>query len=72
MNKYNISHLKLLRLIKKNKIKNNTKIYCNDLVVPLIFANGTLNYLNCYDELEPISFREFIENIGYAKFMIEK
>lgn len=72
MNKYNISHMKLLKLIKKGKIKPETKIYCSDLVSPLLFANETLNILNCYDELEPITFKAFIENIKYAKFRIGK
>lgn len=72
MNKYDISHVKLLKLIKKGKIKENTKIYASDFVAPLIFKNGTLNILNCYDELKPLTFKEFIENISYAKFCIEE
>lgn len=70
--RYNVSHVKLLKLIKKGKIKENTKIYCSVLVCPLLFANGTLNILNCYDELEPLSFKGFIENIKYARFRIER
>lgn len=71
-NKYNISHIKLLKLIKKGKIKENVIIECSDFIAPLIFKNGTLNFLNCYDELEPLTFKGFIENIKYAKFKIRK
>ena len=35
--KYNISHIQLLRMIKKGKIKENTIIECSDFVEPLIF-----------------------------------
>lgn len=66
--KYNISHIQLLRMIKKGKII----IECSDFVEPLIFLRGTLNFLNCYDELEPLTFKGFIENIKYARFRIRK
>ena len=70
--KYNISHIKLLKMIKKGKIKENTIIECSDFVEPLIFLRGTLNFLNCYDELEPLTFKGYIENIKYEKFRIRR
>jgi hypothetical protein len=72
MKKYNIKHEKLIKMIRKNKIKNGTKIYCSDFVSPLYFENDNLFFLNCYDERQFLSFKGFIENIRYAKFKIEK
>lgn len=67
-----ISHMKLLKLIKKGKLKEGTKIYASDFVEPLFYENGTLYFYNCYDERKPLTFRDFIENIKYAYFTIEK
>ena len=61
-NKYNISHIKLLKMIKKGKLKEGTKIYASDFVAPLFYENGTLYFYNCYDEREPLTFKDFIEN----------
>ena len=69
-NNYNIAHIKLLKMIKKGKIKEGTKIYVSDSVTPLFYENGTLYFYNCYDEREPLTFKDFIENIKYAKFKI--
>ena len=67
MLKYNISHIKLLKLIKKGKIKENTRIFMSDCPEAFIWKKGTL-----YFREEPASFKMFIENIKYAKFKIEK
>ena len=67
-----ISHIKLLKLIKKGKLKEGTKIHASDFVEPLFYENGTLYFYNCYDEREPLTFKDFIENIKYAYFTIEK
>lgn len=69
-NKYNISHIKLLKMIKKGKLKEGAKIYASDFFAPLFYENGTLYFYNCYDEREPLTFKDFIENIKYAKFKI--
>ena len=69
-NKYNISHIKLLKMIKKGKLKEGTKIYASDFVAPLFYENGTLYFYNCYDERRPLTFKDFIENIKYAKFKL--
>nr|DAF92751.1 MAG TPA: hypothetical protein [Siphoviridae sp. ctGQT3] len=69
-NKYNISHIKLLKIIKKGKLKEGTKIYVSDFVASLFYENGTLYFYNCYDEIEPLTFKDFVENIKYAKFKI--
>ena len=69
-NKYNISHIKLLKMIKKGKLKEGTKIYARDFVAPLFYENGTLYFYNCYDERRPLTFKDFIENIKYAKFKL--
>ena len=66
-NKYNISHIKLLKLIKKGKIKENTRIFMSDCPEAFIWKKGTLYFCG-----EPASFKMFIENIKYAKFKIEK
>lgn len=66
-----ISHMKLLKLIKKGKLKEGTKIYASDFAEPLFYENGTLYFYNCYDEREPLTFKGFIENIKYAYFTIE-
>lgn len=70
-NKYNISHIKLLKMIKKGKLKEGTKIYASDFVAPLFYKNGTLYFYDCCDERKQLTFRGFIENIKYAKFKIE-
>ncbi len=67
MLKYNISHIKLLKLIKKGKIKENTRIFMSDCPEAFIWKKGTLYFCG-----EPASFKMFIENIKYAKFKIEK
>ena len=67
MLKYNISHIKLLKLIKKGKIKENTRIFMSDCPEAFIWKKGTLYFCE-----EPASFKMFIENIKYAKFKIEK
>ena len=67
MLKYNISHIKLLKLIKKGKIKENTRIFMSDCSEAFIWKKGTLYFCG-----EPASFKMFIENIKYAKFKIEK
>ena len=67
MLKYNISHIKLLKLIKKGKIKENTRIFMSDCPEAFIWKKGTLYFCR-----EPASFKMFIENIKYAKFKIEK
>ena len=67
MLKYNISHIKLLKLIKKGKIKENTRIFMSDCPDAFIWKKGTLYFCG-----EPASFKMFIENIKYAKFKIEK
>ena len=67
MLKYNISHIKLLKLIKKGKIKENTRIFMSDCPEAFIWEKGTLYFCG-----EPASFKMFIENIKYAKFKIEK
>lgn len=64
-NKYNISHIKLLKLIKKGKLKENTRIYSSDCVEAFIWKKGTL-YFHGY----PANFKMFIENINYAKFRL--
>ena len=69
-NKYNISHIKLLKMIKKGKLKEGAKIYASDFVAPLFYENGTLYFYNCYDERKSLTFKDFIENIKYAKFKI--
>lgn len=69
-NKYNISHIKLLKMIKKGKLKEGTTIYASDFVAPLFYKNGTLYFYNCYGERKPLTFKGFIENIKYAKFKI--
>lgn len=69
-NKYNISHIKLIKMIKKGKLKEGTKIYTSDFGAPLFYENGTLYFYNRYDEREPLTFKGFIENIKYAKFKI--
>ena len=40
-----ISHIKLLKLIKKGKLKEGTKIYASDFVEPLFYENGTLYFI---------------------------
>ena len=67
MLKYNISHIKLLKLIKKGKIKENTRIFMSDCPEAFIWKKGTLYFCG-----EPASFKMFIENIKYAKYKIEK
>ena len=67
MLKYNISHIKLLKLIKKGKIKENTRIFMSDCPEAFIWKKGTLYFCG-----KPASFKMFIENIKYAKFKIEK
>ena len=67
MLKYNISHIKLLKLIKKGKIKENTRIFMSHCPEAFIWKKGTLYFCG-----EPASFKMFIENIKYAKFKIEK
>lgn len=67
MLKYNISHIKLLKLIKKGKIKENTRIFMSDCPEAFIWKKGTLYFCG-----EPASFKMFIENIKYAKLKIEK
>ena len=67
MLKYNISHIKLLKLIKKGKIKENTRIFMSDCPEAFVYKKGTLYFCG-----EPASFKMFIENIKYAKFKIEK
>ena len=67
MLKYNISHIKLLKLIKKGKIEENTRIFMSDCPEAFIWKKGTLYFCG-----EPASFKMFIENIKYAKFKIEK
>ena len=67
MLKYNISHIKLLKLIKKGKIKENNRIFMSDCPEAFIWKKGTLYFCG-----EPASFKMFIENIKYAKFKIEK
>ena len=67
MLKYNISHINLLKLIKKGKIKENTRIFMSDCPEAFIWKKGTLYFCG-----EPASFKMFIENIKYAKFKIEK
>ena len=62
---YKVSHIKLLKLIKKGKIKENTRIYMSDCPAPFIWKKGTL-----YFNGEPATFKMFIENIKYAKFKI--
>ena len=66
-NKYNISHIKLLKLIKKGKIKENTRIFASDCMEAFIWKNGTLYFYG-----KPADFKMFIENINYGKFKIEK
>mgnify|MGYP006868005608 FL=1 len=63
--KYNISHVKLLKMIKKGKLKENTRIYASDCPEAFIWKNDTL-----YFHGEPANFKMFIENIKYAKFKI--
>lgn len=63
--KYNISHIKLLKMIKKGKLKENTIIYASDCPKAFIWKNGTLYFHN-----EPANFKMFVENIKYAKFKI--
>ena len=65
--KYNISHIKLLKLIKKGKIKENTKIYVSDCMEAFVWKNGTLYFYG-----KPADFKMFIENIEYGKFRLEK
>lgn len=65
MKKYNVSHIKLLKLIKKNKLKENTRIYMSDCVEAFVWKNETL-----YFHGKPANFKMFIENINYAKFKI--
>lgn len=67
-----ISHIKLLKLIKKRKLKEGTKIYVSDFSAPLFYENGTLYFYNWCHERTPLTFRGFIENINYAYFAIEK
>lgn len=62
---YKISHIKLLKLIKKGKIKENTRIYMSDCPASFVWKKGTL-----YFSEEPATFKMFIENIKYAKFKI--
>lgn len=63
--KYNITHIKLLKMIKKGKLKENTRIYASDCPEGFIWKNGTLYFYG-----KPADFKMFIENIKYAKFKI--
>lgn len=65
MNKYKITHIKLLKMIKKGKLKENTRIYASDCPEAFTWKKGTL-----YFHGEPANFKMFIENISYAKFKI--
>ena len=64
-NKYNISHIKLLKMIKRGKLKENARIYISDCPECFIWKKGTLYFYG-----EPADFKMFIENIKYAKFKI--
>ena len=63
--RYKISHIKLLKMIKKGQLKENTRIYVSDCVEGFVWKKGTL-----YFHGEPADFKMFIENIKYAKFKI--
>ena len=65
MKGYRVSHIKLLKMIKKGKLKENTRVYASDCVESFVWKNGTLYFHN-----EPADFKMFIENIKYAKFKI--
>lgn len=65
MKKYKVSHIKLLKLIKKGKIKENTRIYISDCPEAFVWKKGTLYFCG-----EPANFKMFIENIKYGKFKI--
>ncbi len=65
---YKISHIKLLKMIKKGKLKENTRIYASDCIEAFIWKKGTL-----YFHGKPADFKMFIENIKDAKFkLVEK
>ena len=64
-NKYNISHIKLLKMIKRGKLKENARIYISDCLECFIWKKGTLYFYG-----EPADFKMFIENIKYAKCKI--
>ena len=64
-----ITIYELLGLIKDKKIKDGTKIKCNDFPVTYIYKNDTLGFYS-QDEFYELTLKDILENIDYANYEI--
>ena len=67
-----LNGIKLLKLIKKNKIKDGTKILCSDFPVSYYYQDGTLGFYDAKKHFIPLSLKDFLENINYSTYEIKK